>query len=56
MASEPDAPPTRPPEATIRAMFYDSAPSGRYGTMTYLSRAIVNRFRHSLQGCDCFVS
>ena len=26
--------------------FYDSAPSGRYGTMTYISQAVVSQLRH----------
>jgi phosphorylase kinase alpha/beta subunit len=32
-----------PDGGVISEEFYDSAPSGRYGTMSYLTQAVVNR-------------
>ncbi|XP_069841933.1 phosphorylase b kinase regulatory subunit alpha, skeletal muscle isoform isoform X3 [Dendropsophus ebraccatus] len=41
------------PETGICALLYDSAPSGRFGTMTYLSKAVAITLRDSLPHGGC---
>ena len=50
---------TVPDGGRISEEFYDSAPSGRYGTMSYLTQAVVNRvqfFPRLERTSDCRVS
>lgn len=37
----------------ICTLLYDSAPSGRYGTMTYLSKAVVTYVQECLPSSGC---
>uniref|UniRef100_A0A803TT16 Phosphorylase b kinase regulatory subunit n=1 Tax=Anolis carolinensis TaxID=28377 RepID=A0A803TT16_ANOCA len=43
----------RDPATGICTLLYDSAPSGRYGTMTYLSRAVVTYVQDFLPSSGC---
>uniref|UniRef100_A0A8C5LV49 Phosphorylase b kinase regulatory subunit n=1 Tax=Leptobrachium leishanense TaxID=445787 RepID=A0A8C5LV49_9ANUR len=36
-------------------LFYDSAPSGAYGTMTYLTKAVATSLKESLPSTSCFM-
>jgi len=36
--------------------FYDTAPSGRYGTMTYFSKAVAKRLSHLPHDNECVLS
>lgn len=40
----------------LRRMFFSTAPSGHYGTMVYLARALFAMYRPSLAGATCMVS
>ena len=42
--------------AGVCVYFYDSAPSGVYGTMSYLSRALVQKFGQLMPDQSCRVS
>ncbi|XP_070553680.1 phosphorylase b kinase regulatory subunit alpha, liver isoform-like isoform X9 [Ptychodera flava] len=42
--------------AGICQHFYDSAPSGRYGTMTYIAKAVANTLHFPEQNNDCVIS
>ena len=42
--------------AGICRHFYDSAPSGRYGTMTYFSQAVASRLRQHASVSECILS
>ena len=42
--------------AGICKHFYDSAPSGRYGTMTYFSQAVASRLCLLPHAKECIVS
>ena len=42
--------------AGICRHFYDSAPSGRYGTMTYFSQAVASRLCALPNARECVVS
>uniref|UniRef100_A0ABM5EWK5 Phosphorylase b kinase regulatory subunit n=1 Tax=Pogona vitticeps TaxID=103695 RepID=A0ABM5EWK5_9SAUR len=43
------------PATGICTLLYDSAPSGRYGTMTYLSKAVVTYVQEFLPSSGCTV-
>ncbi|KAF7669308.1 hypothetical protein LDENG_00212550 [Lucifuga dentata] len=43
------------PATGICNFFYDSAPSGSYGTMTYLSKAVVTYVQDFLPGSSCLM-
>ncbi|KAH0630751.1 hypothetical protein JD844_003934 [Phrynosoma platyrhinos] len=43
----------RDPATGICILLYDSAPSGRYGTMTYLSKAVVTYVQDFLPSSGC---
>lgn len=43
------------PETGICNFFYDSAPSGIYGTMTYLSKAVVTYIQDFLPSSSCMM-
>ncbi|XP_042334927.1 phosphorylase b kinase regulatory subunit alpha, skeletal muscle isoform isoform X2 [Sceloporus undulatus] len=43
----------RDPATGICTLLYDSAPSGRYGTMTYLSKAVVTYVQDFLPSSGC---
>ncbi|XP_061454930.1 phosphorylase b kinase regulatory subunit alpha, skeletal muscle isoform isoform X2 [Rhineura floridana] len=43
----------RDPVTGISTLLYDSAPSGRFGTMTYLSKAVVTYFQEFLPSSGC---
>uniref|UniRef100_UPI00358E35EE phosphorylase b kinase regulatory subunit alpha, liver isoform-like isoform X2 n=1 Tax=Myxine glutinosa TaxID=7769 RepID=UPI00358E35EE len=45
----------RDPSTGICRELYDSAPSGRYGTMTYLAKAVVTYVHDYLPSAGCFV-
>uniref|UniRef100_A0A8C4RC14 Phosphorylase b kinase regulatory subunit n=1 Tax=Eptatretus burgeri TaxID=7764 RepID=A0A8C4RC14_EPTBU len=45
----------RDPSTGICCELYDSAPSGRYGTMTYLAKAVVTYVHDYLPSAGCFV-
>lgn len=41
------------PATGICTLLYDSAPSGRFGSMTYLSRAVVTYLQEFLPSGGC---
>ncbi|XP_034050672.1 phosphorylase b kinase regulatory subunit alpha, liver isoform isoform X2 [Thalassophryne amazonica] len=43
------------PATGICNFFYDSAPSGRYGTMTYLSKAVITYVQDFLPSSSCLM-
>jgi len=43
------------PATGICNFFYDSAPSGSYGTMTYLSKAVVTYVQDFLPSSSCLM-
>lgn len=43
------------PDTGICTLLYDSAPSGRFGTMTYLSRAVVSYVQEFLPSSGCIM-
>lgn len=43
------------PETGICNFFYDSAPSGSYGTMTYLSKAVITYVQDFLPSSSCLM-
>ncbi|XP_061431766.1 LOW QUALITY PROTEIN: phosphorylase b kinase regulatory subunit alpha, liver isoform-like [Lethenteron reissneri] len=43
------------PNTKICHLLYDSAPSGRYGSMTYLSKAVATYVQDFLPSAGCFV-
>lgn len=43
------------PATGICNFFYDSAPSGSYGTMTYLSKAVITYVQDFLPSSSCLM-